>query len=281
MNEAALKDRLKLIAKEKSVTFNEIWKQLLLERFLARLANSTYRDRFIFKDGLLLAQYIKIGRETDDVDFLMTKIQNEHSTVQSSICAIIATPIDDGFQFEWDSMEILKQPHMDYFGFRAAMHAFFGGMKDKIHMDIGVGDHVIPDEKDIRPFEYKGKPLFVGEITMMVYPVESIFSEKLETIISKGSYNSRMKDYHDVLLMIRENNLLKKEVLLNTLHATFQQRATSLILPIQFDEQGLKTLQGFWSNHLRGLAKIKSELNFPVHIKDVLDEINKWLMEYR
>jgi len=49
-------------------------------------------------------------------------------------------------------------------------------MKDKIHIDIGVGDKVIPNEKDFRPFEYKGKPLFVGEITMMVYPVESIFS---------------------------------------------------------------------------------------------------------
>lgn len=31
----------------------------------------------------------------------------------------------------------------------------------------GVGDQVIPNEKDFRPFEYKGKPLFVGEITMM------------------------------------------------------------------------------------------------------------------
>jgi len=36
----------------------------------------------------------------------------------------------------------------------------------------------IPNEKNYRPFEYNGKPLFAGEITMLVYPVESIFAEK-------------------------------------------------------------------------------------------------------
>jgi len=56
MNEAALKARLKVIAQEKLKTINEIWKQLLLERFLARLSRSAYRERFIFKGGLLLAQ---------------------------------------------------------------------------------------------------------------------------------------------------------------------------------------------------------------------------------
>jgi hypothetical protein len=48
MNEAALKARLKFIAQEKLKTFNEVWKQLLLERFLARLSRSTYREQFIF-----------------------------------------------------------------------------------------------------------------------------------------------------------------------------------------------------------------------------------------
>lgn len=61
MNEAALKARLKFIAQEKLKTFNEVWKQLLLERFLARLSRSTYREQFIFKGGLLLAQYMEPG----------------------------------------------------------------------------------------------------------------------------------------------------------------------------------------------------------------------------
>lgn len=279
MNEAALKDKLKLIARDKLVTFNEVWKQLLLERFLARLSRSSYRDRFIFKGGLLLAQYITIGRETVDIDFLMTKIKSEFFLVQSAICEIIITPIEDKFHFTFDSMEILSQPHMSYTGFRVTLQVSFGGMKDKIHIDIGVGDCVVPNQKDFRPFEYKGKPLFVGEITMMVYPVESIFSEKLETIISKGSNNSRMKDYHDVILMLREPNLLEPTLLLNKLHATFKLRGTDFTLPIIFNNKELKQLQNFWSNHLRGLGTIKIRLNLPEKISDVLTEINIWLTD--
>jgi hypothetical protein len=77
MNEAALKARLKIIAQEKLKTFNEVWKQLLLERFLARLSQSTHREQFIFKGGLLLAQYIDLGRETTDIDLSMTKMKSE------------------------------------------------------------------------------------------------------------------------------------------------------------------------------------------------------------
>src|SRR3989338_6009818 len=93
MNEAALKARLKFIAQERLKTFNEVWKQLLLERFLARLSGSPYREQFIFKGGLLLAQYMALGRETTDID-----------------------------------LQILSQPHMEYTGCRATLQAYFGNM---------------------------------------------------------------------------------------------------------------------------------------------------------
>lgn len=64
MNEQALKDRLQAIAREKGIPFNACWKQLLLERFLARLARSAYTDKLIFKGGFLLAYMMRIGRET-------------------------------------------------------------------------------------------------------------------------------------------------------------------------------------------------------------------------
>lgn len=90
MNETALKDRLKIIAKEKGLTFNEIWKQFLLERFLARLSRSKHQEKFIFKGGLLLAQYIVIGRETIDADFLMRRLKSEVPSIQSAFIDIIS-----------------------------------------------------------------------------------------------------------------------------------------------------------------------------------------------
>jgi predicted nucleotidyltransferase component of viral defense system len=278
MNEESLKSKLKVISREKNQTFNQIWKQFLLERFLARLANSNHQEKFIFKGGLLLAHYISIGRETMDIDFLLTKLNAEETHIKEIILNIINNDLNDGVLFTWDKIEVLAQPHMQYTGFRIFLHSNFGKMKDKVQIDIGVGDLVSPSEKVFFPFEYKGKPIFAGEISLLVYPPESIFSEKLESIISRGSLNSRMKDYHDILLMSREANLLDVIKLKNAIIVTFTNRETKLIFPIKFDDTGLNTLQKFWNNHLRSLGQYKNELNIPDKIDSLINEINQWLL---
>lgn len=49
LSENAIKDRLKNLAFEQKREFNNLLKQLYLERFLARLAQSDFADHFIFK----------------------------------------------------------------------------------------------------------------------------------------------------------------------------------------------------------------------------------------
>lgn len=276
MNEAALKERLKTIATEKETTLNKVWKQLLLERFLARLSDSPYQDKFIFKGGLLLAQYIAINRETIDIDFLMTKIKSAMENIEKIIKEVAAIDSEDGFSFTWFSAEELSQPHMEYTGFRVTLDAQFGKMRDKIQIDIGIGDVVVPVETTFNPFEYKGKPIFAGEISLYVYPPEAIFAEKLETIISKGAINSRMKDYHDLLVMIREEDFLNMKKLTASIQATFNRRRTPISLSINFDSAGIQSLQALWSNHLRGLGVFRERLNLPDNISDAINEINRW-----
>ena len=67
--EQSIKERIKALAKERETTFAELWRNLILERFLTRLARSTYKDKFVLKGGSLLAKYIHLGRETQDLDF--------------------------------------------------------------------------------------------------------------------------------------------------------------------------------------------------------------------
>jgi hypothetical protein len=277
MNEAALKERLKIIATEKNTTINKIWKQLLLERFLARSSDSLYQDKFIFKGGLLLAQYITINRETVDIDFLMTKIKSEMHRIEEVIKEVITIDSEDGFSFAWFSAEELNQPHMEYTGFRITLDAQFRKMQDKIQVDIGIGDVVLPVEATFNPFEYKGKPIFAGEISLYVYPPEAIFAEKFETIISRGVINSRMKDYHDLLVMIREPNFLDIVKLINSIKATFNRRRTAISLSINFDSSGMHSLQTLWNNHLRGLGVFRERLNLPDQINDAINEINNWI----
>ncbi len=175
MNEQALKDRLQLIAKEKGIQFNECWKKLLLERFLFRLSRSVHAKKFIFKGGFLLAYLMEIGRETTDLDFLLTKINANENEIEEVVSEIIAMESTDGFSFHYEDIELLEQPHMDYPGYRVSLRAAFGRMKDRIHIDVGSGDIVSPTVQNLQLFQYRGKPLFESEISLMIYPPRNNF----------------------------------------------------------------------------------------------------------
>lgn len=273
ISEQALKDRLQTIAKEKEIQFNACWKQLLLERFLARLSRSSHVDKFIFKGGFLLSFMMKIGRETVDLDFLLTRMNAETEALQGVFQEIASVTLDDGFTFSYESIELLSQPHMEYPGYRTTLKTSFGKMKDKIHVDVGIGDVVEAQNKELKLFEYRGKPFFEKSISLLVYPIETIFAEKLETVLSKGSRNSRMKDFHDLLLLLRDTSLKNSKKLHGDVQRTFENRGTPL-KPIEFDAEGLKALQQLWTAHLRGLGDIAKELDLPEKISTVIVTIN-------
>ena len=145
MNEQALKDRLKTIAKLEQRTFNEVWRELVLERLLVRIVGSKYSDNFIFKGGLLLAHYIDIGRETKDVDFLATEFEINTLNMENIFQEICTLNVEDGFIFTYSSISPLEQPYMNYPGYRININLKFAEkMKDRIQVDIGIGDLVEP-----------------------------------------------------------------------------------------------------------------------------------------
>lgn len=258
MNEQALKERLQAISKEKGIQFNECWKKLLLERFLFRLSQ------------------LEIGRETTDLDFLLTKMNASEGEIERAITEIVVPEQTDGFLFHYEDIELLEQPHMNYPGYRVSLRASFGRMKDRIHVDIGTGDIVTPAARDLLLFQYQGKPLFESEISLMVYPSETIFAEKLETVISKGAINSRMKDYHDLLLLSRSSHIIDFNKLQVAIEKTFYHRGTFFEL-IDFSERDMKPMAKLWTAHLKNLGAMAQTLNLPINIQDVITEINKSL----
>jgi predicted nucleotidyltransferase component of viral defense system len=276
INEQALKDRLQTIARERNIHFNACWKQLLLERFLARLAGSIHSNKFIFKGGFLLSYLIEIGRETTDLDFLLTRMKAEESVLQDAFEQIISVHSADGFIFSFDSIELLNQPHMDYPGYRVILNTAFARMKDKVQVDIGVGDIVAPLTRKILFVRYRGKPFFESAASLLVYPIETIFSEKLEAILSKGASNSRMKDYHDLILLIRNEGIINLDNLKGAITSTFSNRGT-LFCPIEFDEASLKALQKLWTAHLHGLGDNAQNFDLPKDIAAVIEEVNKYV----
>ncbi|MDY0040542.1 MAG: nucleotidyl transferase AbiEii/AbiGii toxin family protein [Desulforhabdus sp.] len=272
MNESALKERLKTISKEMGITFNDCWKRLLLERFLARIASSKHKEKLIFKGGFLLSYLLDTNRETVDLDFLLTKLKAQADGIRAVIEEIAAVDLKDGFTFSWSSTEELSQPHMEYTGFRVRLTANFGNVRDGVQIDLGIGDEVTPEKRNLKLFSYKGKPMFEDDISLLVYPIESVFAEKLHALVSHGKANSRMKDYHDMFVMVRDN-AIKSPELRRAIEVTFGQRDQAFTAPIEFATDELDQLQRTW-NLYRGKQK---EANLPTSIQDVIDTINGFL----
>ena len=272
MNEQSLKEKLRSIANKQGRTFQETWKKLILERFLARVSKSKYVDQFIFKGGLLLSYYLEIGRETKDIDFLARNISPDENTLKSRLTEICSEFIDDGFSFSFAKIDLLEHTHMNYPGYRIKLNVSFNSMSDMIQLDIGIGDTVEPVSLKVNSLKYKEDSLFKDEITLKVYPLTFIFAEKLETLVYRGSANSRMKDYHD-LFYLSLSELLEYRSLKKNIESTFAHRETDLKSPIQYSQSELEKLQSLWSNHLKGL----NENQLPKEIKDVIDKINDTL----
>lgn len=214
--EQSIKEKIKALAKERETTFAELWKNLILERFLSRLARSSYREKFILKGGTLLAKYIYLGRETQDLDFFIQKLSNTEQSLKTVLQAICNIDANDSFAFELIKIKILDHSQLAYTGAEISLQALFGATKTVIRMDLGFGDRVEPIEYPMDLISTSKGPLFESKISLHCYPKEFIFAEKLETVVFRGEGNTRMKDFHDlyslICLDVLDSALTKKAV---------------------------------------------------------------------
>lgn len=272
--EKSFKAKLRAIAKEKNRDPADLWQTLTLERFLVRLAKSEYREHFVLKGGILLSKYIEIGRETTDLDFLARKISNEVNGLKIVFEKIASIDLQDGFLFKEIKASELTHPHMGYPGVEVGMMAYFGKTRFKVAIDIGFGDIVDSIEYSIPLTTYSKGGLFEGNVTLPCYPKEFIFAEKLETVIHRGSFNSRMKDFHDIYSMISSKPSLDNAE--GIIRLVFEHRETTLTFPIKYEEDELNRLQNFWNEYLRNL-RAENLTSLPENITDVISTVNNWL----
>ena len=65
----SLKARIRNIAKEKRIPAQVILQNYMFERLLFRLSNSSYKDKFVIKGGMLVAALVGLdNRATMDLD---------------------------------------------------------------------------------------------------------------------------------------------------------------------------------------------------------------------
>lgn len=271
INIASIKAKLLHISRENNIDFQVILNRFGAEQFLARLSQSEVASQFVFKGGSLLMYLIKTNRKTRDIDFSIKRLSNQVDNLVTVIQSILEIDLDDGIAWDKPVGEALSHPDMQEPGARIMSHFSLDRMRGQIQMDLALGDIVDPVSLMLPRLQYKGVPLVGSNFSILTYPPESIFAEKLHIAVVKKDNNSRMKDYYDLLKLGQSS--MDRLKLTNCIEATFNNRATRMIDLISFEASSIEAMQRRWSSFL---AKEKLR-DAPNNISDVIEIINKVL----
>ncbi len=233
---ASVRARLFNKAKKDGVNFQRLLVRYALERVLYRLSISPEKDHFLLKGALLFDLWYDVPmRPTRDIDLLgfgLAEIPHLVAVFEG-ICLL---DVDDGISFDVKSLkaeDIRKESN--YSGTRLTLTGLIDNAKCPVQIDIGFGDAVTPaPELAIYPVMFDDMPA----PSLRVYPRYTVVAEKLEAIITLGMVNTRMKDYFDLWVILRDTPLDQK-ILSQAVVATVTNRRTKMPngFPVGLSEQ--------------------------------------------
>ena len=243
-----LKDLIRNLSKKKSADAQILMRNYMMERFLERISLSKYRDKFILKGGMLVAAMVGLdARSTMDLDATVKGINVNVNDVADLIAGIVSVPIDDGVTFRVNKVsEIMDEA--EYPGIRVSMTTVFDGVVTPLKIDISTGDAITP-----REVRYSFKLLLEERsIDIWAYNLETVLAEKLETIITRATANTRMRDFYDIAILQQlYGDTLNPQILHDALLATARKRGTERHLAEAaqvFDEvQNSPIMQDLWT----------------------------------
>lgn len=275
---AQIKGRIKNVAKQNGSDPITLLRIYMMERFLERITYSKYKDDFIVKGGILVTSMIGISmRSTMDID---TTIRNFDLTKEETtriVNEIKDISLDDHIEFILnDASDIMD--NMEYPGIRIHMDAKLENLIVPIKIDISTGDVITP--REIR-YEY---PLLLEDksIQLWSYNLETILAEKIQTILSRGLLNTRMRDFYDVTTLFdRYNDQINYNDLLLAFDKTCSKRETLSLL--EHYEEILcsisedSTLQNLWKNYCRKY-KYASHIEFSTNL-EIIKQLMSQMLE--
>lgn len=222
-----LKDLINNLARKNAADAQLLMRNYMMERFLERVSLSQFRDNFILKDGMLVAAMVGLDtRSTMDIDATIQGAAVDVDHVSDMISEIISVHVNDSVFFSLKSVsEIMDEA--EYPGVRVSMETMFDGVRTPFKIDISTGDAITP-----REVRYHFHLMFEERtIELLAYSLETVLAEKLETVISRATTNTRMRDFYDLHILYQlYGNTLTAQVLTDALCATARRRETLRLL---------------------------------------------------
>ena len=248
-----LKDLIRNLSKEVGIEAHVLIRKYMMERFLERVSSSKYNGSFILKGGMLVAAFVGVeARATMDIDTTIKGIPVTMVDMERTITEISNIDLDDNVKFRIKKVsEIMDEA--EYSGIRFSMDAVLDGAVIPLKIDISTGDVITP-----REIAYSYKLMFEDRtIPIMTYPIETVLAEKLETVISRSITNTRMRDFYDIHILLKSQNI-NADILALALERTAKKRGNfsllenaESVLKIVKSDEGMKRLWNIYQKKFK------------------------------
>ncbi|MBR8674741.1 MULTISPECIES: nucleotidyl transferase AbiEii/AbiGii toxin family protein [Streptococcaceae] len=273
-NANSFKAKIKNIAREKGIPAQQVQQNYLIEKILKLISESRYKDSFIVKGGFLIGQMIGLDKRTTmDLDVTLKGQPLSEENIQTIFKEIVSQP-SEGFQFEVDMLEPIRQDD-EYGGFTLKLKATFDTLREVVFIDITTGDRITP-----REITYQLQSVFSeNKLEVWTYNLETVLAEKIETIIRRGAASTRPRDRYDLFTLY---HLRKDEIdipILKTALNNTAKKRESLDVLTNWESQ-LEVIRSsdyqnqLWSRYQKSF-RYASEISFEESVEVVAIILNQ------
>ncbi|MFJ3403557.1 nucleotidyl transferase AbiEii/AbiGii toxin family protein [Promicromonospora sp. NPDC090134] len=260
---------LRTLARDEGKDVQELQTLYALERLLARLAASEFRDDFVLKGGALLAAYA-LRRPTKDLDLSATRLANDMASVTERLRTICEIPLPDGIEFDVESISASEIRDEDqYSGVRLRISGALGTARLRIGIDVSFGDPIWPAPTLV---QVPGLLLDSDPVLVLGYPLTMVLAEKIVTAIERGEANTRWRDFADVHVVSRQHRL-DRDTLRSSIREVAQYREVET-LPLADAVGGLAAIgQERWTRWIRRVGRT----DLPESLSELLGSVARFV----
>ena len=196
------------------------------------------------------------NRATMDLDTTLKNLPLTPDAIRSALGQICSLSFDDNVIFEVGTISPIREDDI-YGGYRVMLNAKFDTLLTPLSIDVSTGDAITP-----HAVQYNFSEIFDDgkSYELWAYNIETVMAEKVETILRRGVFNTRPRDFYDAYILTTTQKF-DKAVFADALLATANHRGTTEqiadvpdILHNIEESQELKTM---WDKYRKQFAYAK------------------------
>lgn len=225
MNKDSITQKLRNKAKELDLNYNLVLSKFFFDEFLKIISVSVHRENFMLKGGMLLTFSLGVqNRSTQDIDFLVKGFPIETVKLKKILEEILGDTNKKDIWFEINDTANEIRAEDKYGGIRFHVIGHLENIRIPFSIDIATGDPIYP-----LPRLERYSTILGDVIELNMYPLETVLSEKLQTILTRVENNSRSKDFYDIYTILKNKfEVINIKELKVAVSMTFSYRKTEV-----------------------------------------------------